>query len=188
MVVGRGGRGRQGIAERARLEQITSGKDTAAGDDVKTIASQERSSLAGICGSVLVQRENAGICQSGDIGSGPDADESHAGRCVEMAAYPILTDIVGLALDRVEIREVETVLKIASIEIGITKFGEQASLVGQRWLKDKVSDTAAQVAVVMNAVRARIKLPDASREIPVDPIGQKGAADCAKIARKAVGQ
>ena len=53
-----------------------------------------------------------------------------------MPAEAILPAILGLAFERIEIREVEPVLKIARIEIGITVFGEWARLVGQCRLED----------------------------------------------------
>jgi hypothetical protein len=86
------------------------------------------------------------------------------------------------------IREIEAVLKIARVEIGIAELAEQAGLVGEGRLENNIRDPAAQIAIRVNTISARIELANASRQITVQPIGQKGAANRPEVACEAVGQ
>ncbi len=105
-----------------------------------------------------------------------------------MPSQAILAISIGLAFVRIKVRQVEAVLKIAGIEIGIAEFREQARLIGERRLKNKISDPPAQIVIRVNAVSTRIKLADAHRKIAIQAIGQKGAAHCAVIPGETVRQ
>ena len=91
------------------------------------------------------RRAGSQFQQSVPITPGPDADEGHTGGRIEMSAYTIFAIIVGLAFDRIEIREIEAILKIARVEIGKAVFGEKAGLIGERRLKDEIADAPAEI-------------------------------------------
>jgi hypothetical protein len=118
----------------------------------------------------------------------PDTNEGDTRGCFEMSAQAILAGIIGLTFDRIEIREIEAVFKIAGIEIGIAKLSKQAGLVGQGWLENKIGDPPTQIAIRVNTVCARVKLAEAHREIAIQSTGHKGAANRAEGSREAVGE
>src|SRR5215472_14121574 len=166
MLIGLGSRDRRGTAKEGRTELIASGKSAQASDDVEAIPSEVCSGFACIGIYVLSQsQEGSQIGQYVRIVSRPDGNQRDARRWIEMSADAILPGIIGLAFNWIEISEVEAVLKIPRIEIGIAELGEEACLIGEGRLEDQVGDPPAQIAIVVNAVCARIKLAEAHRKI-----------------------
>ena len=68
--------------------------------------------------------------QSCYVCAGPDPDNGDARGYIKMSTQAVLAGIVGLAFCRIKIREIETVLKVAGIYVGITEFGEEACAFG----------------------------------------------------------
>src|SRR5215510_6105378 len=118
-------------------------------------------------------REGTEVLQEIHILPGPDTNKGHTGGRFEMSAYTIFPVIGGLAFDGIKIREIETALKITRVEIGITELAEQARLIGEGRLEDDVRDPAAQIAIRVNAVSARIELAKLSGRFRIHPLARK---------------